>query len=434
MRSVFCLITRSYRSVLIRLILTFLIFLASPFASAHFNLDLNIRTIHVVHTNQGLDVYLRLPTPIFLAGLVLENEFEMLEPAPFTYNRMESGTLMHYLDLKSIRDAPVRFASLAESGIVFSANGKKLEAEIVDIGLHPGFEQPPFSTLEEAKRFFEGEIFPYGYPEIYVGSTVTDLQLRYRHDGPVDAYSFQSLFNPGLEDQEKTANLILDHFAGNVRVHRLTGLLNEPVQIRNSEWAAISSFIQLGLIHILEGLDHVLFILCLTIGATGLIGLLWRITGFTVGHTITLIVGFFGYVPSGTWFIPFIETAIALTIIYAAGIVLLSKRKMADSFISYTITIGIGLIHGLGFSFVLHELLLPEGAHLWKSLIAFNIGVEIGQVMIVSGVWLLLWMIARINQRALIPLYWIIALPCISIASYWGLERFLQLIRIVSSS
>ncbi len=433
MRSAFCEIALSTKPKLTRLLLTFFLLFASPFASAHFNLDLNIRTIHVVHTHQGLEVYLRLPTPIFLAGLVLEDELDILEPAPFTYNRTESGGLMHYLDLASIRESPVAFASLAESGIVFSVNGTKLNAEIVDVGLHPGLEQPPFATLREAKQSFEGDIFPYGYPEIYVGATVTDLLLHYRYDSPVDSYTLQSLFNPGLEGQENTANLILDHFPGNVRIHRLTGLLNEPVQIRNSEWAAVSTFIKQGIIHILEGLDHVLFILCLTIGATGLIALLWRITGFTIGHTITLILGFFGYVPSGIWFVPAIETAIALTIIYAAGLVILSKHKLADSFISYAITIGIGLIHGLGFSFVLHELLLPDGAHLWKSLIAFNIGVEIGQVMIVAAVWSLLWLIARINQRALIPLYWAIALPCISIASYWSIERSSQLISILSS-
>ena len=422
------------RSMFIRLLLGFLALLASPSASAHFNLDLNIRTIHVVHTSQGLDVYLRLPTPLFLAGLVLEDEFGIIEPAPFTYNRMESGTLMHYLDLESIRYSPFDFAAIAASGQFFSVDGEKLNAEIIDVGLHPGFEQPPFSTLEEASRAFEGEVFPYEYPEIYVGATVTDLLLRYRHQNPVNTYSFHSLFNPGLEGQEKTANLILDHFPGNVRVHRLTGLLNEPVEIRNSEWAAVSTFIGQGIIHILEGLDHVLFILCLTIGATGFMGLMWRITGFTLGHTVTLILGFFGYVPSGAWFVPAVETAIALTIIYAASLILLSIRKLSDSFASYAVTSGIGLIHGLGFSFVLNELLVPGGAHLWKSLIAFNVGVEIGQVMIVAGVWFLLWLIARINRRALAPLYWIIALPCIGIASYWTVERFILLFGILSSN
>jgi len=306
-----------------------------------------------------------------------------------------------------------------------------LVAEIVDVGLHHALEQPPFSSLEEAKRAFEGELFPYDYPEIHVGASVTDLLLRYRHDTPIDTYTYRSTFNPGLEGQENTANLVLDYFPGNVRVHRLTGLLNKPVQIRNSDWAAVSTFVRQGVVHILIGLDHVLFVLCLTAGAAGLVGLLWRVTGFTLGHTVTLILGFLGFVPSGEWFIPAVETAIALTIIYAAVIILLSGRRASDSVVSYAVTTGIGLVHGLGFSFVLHELLLPGGAHLWKSLISFNVGVEIGQVLIVAAVWAVLLGVARISRTALVTVHWAVALPCIALASFWTLERGLMLAEIL---
>ncbi len=422
------------RMMVFRLLLPVLLSAASAPVQAHFNLDLNIRTIHVVHTSQGLDVYMRLPTPLFLAGLVGEaEEGGVPEPAPFTYNRVESGTLLHYLDLEAIRKAPFGFASLAEKGQVFSVDGKTLGAEIIDVGLHPGLEQPPFSSLEEAGRAFEGEVFPYDNPEIHVGATVTDLLLRYRHDTPIDTYTYRSTFDPGLEGQENTANLILDYFPGNVRVHRLTGLLNEPVQIRNSEWAAVSTFVHQGIVHILEGLDHVLFVLCLTAGAAGLAGLLWRITGFTLGHTITLVLGFLGYVPGGAWFVPAVETAIALTIIYAAAMILLSGRHASDSAVSYAVTTGIGLVHGLGFSFVLHELLLPGGAHLWKSLISFNIGVEIGQVLIVGAAWAVLLAVARISRSALVAAHWVVALPCIALASFWTLERGLSLVGILLS-
>lgn len=418
--------------IIIRLLLPILLFAVSTPTQAHFNLDLNIRTIHVVHTSQGLDVYMRLPTPLFLAGLVGESDEDGIpKAAPFTYNRVESGTLLHYLDLDAIRDAPLSFAYLAAEGQEFAVDGQVLAAEIVDVGLHPGLEQPPFASLEEARRSFEGELFPYDYSEIYVGATVTDLLLHYRHNEPIDNYSYRSTFDPGLEGQENTANLFLDHFPGNVRVHRLTGLLHDPVLIRNSEWAAVSTFVGQGIVHILEGLDHVLFVLCLTVGAAGLVGLLWRVTGFTLGHTATLILGFLGYVPSGAWFIPAIETLIALTIIYAAAMILLSERRSSDSVVSYIVTTGIGLVHGLGFSFVLHELLLPGDAHMWKSLISFNIGVEIGQVLIVVSVWVLLVLVARFGQRAIVTVRWAVALPCLAIASFWSIERVQSLTEIL---
>ncbi len=407
------------------LLMLALLFCTPPSIHAHFQLDLNIRTIHVVHTRSGLDVYMRLPTSLFLAGLVGEmGEDGAPEPAPFTWNRIESGTLLHYLDLDAIRDQPLAFASIAAQGQVFSVDGKILMADIVDIGIHPGSEQPPFSSLEEARRALREEvIFPYHDPEIYVGETVTDLLLRYHHDRSIDTYTYQSTLNPGLEGQEDTANLLLDYFPGKTRVHRLTGLLNEPVVIRNSEWAAISTFILQGIVHILKGLDHVLFVLCLTLGTAGLVGLLWRITGFTLGHTATLILGFFGFVPQGAWFIPAVETAIAVTIIYAAALALLANRHSSDSVITYTVTTGIGLIHGFGFSFVLHELLLPGGAHLGKSLIAFNVGVEIGQLVIVIAVWGLMIGIARMSGSGAALLRWAVALPCIAIATHWTVER-----------
>ncbi len=391
---------------------------------AHFRLDLNIRTMHVVHTEFGLDVYMRLPTSLFLAGLVGDMDHDGLPtPAPFTYNRIESGTLMHYLDLEAIREQPMVFAALAERGQVIAVDGRVLQAQILDIGVHPGLQQPPFSSLEEAWRSLAQDVFPYAVQEIPVGETVTDLFLQYRDDDPIDTFSYQSTFNPGLEGQEETANLILDYYPGEVRVHRLTGLLNDPVTIHRSQWQAVSTFLQQGVIHILEGLDHVLYVLCLTVGASTMVGLLWRITGFTLGHTITLILGFLGYVPSGVWFIPMVETLIALTIIYAGTMILLANRHGSDSIVSYSVTTGIGFVHGLGFSFVLHELLLPGSAHLWKSLIAFNIGVEIGQILIVVTVWCALLILARIHLNVLVAIRWTVALSCIAVASYWTVER-----------
>ena len=393
-------------------------------AHAHFQLDLNIRTIHAVHTGSGLDVYMRLPTSLFLADLSGEmDDSGLAKPAPFTWQRVESGIPMHYLDLDAIRAMPLAFAGLAERGQVISVAGEVLQAEIVDIGLHPAFEQPPFASLQQARRALEQTVFPYDFAEIPVGATVTDLLLRYRYHRPVDTFSYRSTLNPGLEGQEETANLILDHYPGNVQVYRLTGLLNDPVTIRNSQWQAVATFIQQGIIHILEGLDHVLFVLCLTVGASGLVGLLWRVTGFTVGHTVTLILGFLGYAPAGAWFVPMVETLIALTIIYAGAMILLVNRQGPDSVFSWSLTTGIGLVHGLGFSFVLHELLLPGDAHLWKSLISFNLGVEIGQVLIVAAVWCALFVIARISINALVAARWAVALPCIAVASYWTVER-----------
>ncbi len=393
--------------------------------NSHFNLDLNIRTIHVVHTQQGLEVFIRIPTPYFLAELAIGSLEEGNPiPAPFTYNRVEQDSLKHYLDLTKIQNAPVEFAAIATGGVRIETEGVLLKPEIVNMRLHSALQQPPFASLEEAKISLSGETPESVVEDVYVGETVTDLQLRYIHDRPVNSYSLSFSWNPGLELQDETANLLLDHFPGETRVFRFTGILNEPVEITNSAVAAFATFTVQGIIHILKGWDHLLFVICLAIGAATLAGLLWRVTGFTIGHTITLIAGFWGYAPSVAWFIPAVELGIAISIIFVAVTAIGGAKRNSDSLSSFVITLLIGLLHGLGFSFVLHELLLPNGAHLWKSLLAFNVGVEIGQVAIVTAVWLVLLLIVRFRSSLLNFARWAVVLPSIAIAAYWVTERF----------
>ena len=127
--------------------------------------------------------------------------------------------------------------------------------------------------------------------------------------------------------------------------------------------------------------------------------------------------------PSGSWFVPVVELEIALSIIYVALIAVRSSGAQIDRHGSFVVSLLIGLLHGLGFSFVLYELLLPNGAHLWKSLLSFNIGVEIGQVAIVLGVWIVLLIVGRLKKNYLKITRWVVALPCISVASFWMIER-----------
>ncbi|MEP5569846.1 MAG: HupE/UreJ family protein, partial [Halioglobus sp.] len=242
-------------------------------------------------------------------------------------------------------------------------------------------------------------------------------------------YSLASTLNPGLPEQEQTANLLLDYAPGDLRVFRARGLMSDPIAVSRSRIAAFWSFIKEGIRHILEGLDHVLFVLCLVAGATGLVGLLWRITGFTMGHSITLSLGFFGFVPKGDWFIPTIEWLIALTIIYAAALVFRKPDKAGtDGRRVFLVTSFIGLIHGLGFSFVLHHILKVTSPNIWQSLLAFNVGIEIGQLAIVLAASVVIWLATRVGQTVGSRLRQVIALACGVMAFYWVIERSLPLI------
>lgn len=406
-----------------------LLALAAAPAPAHFQLNINIRIIQVEHLNDGLRVYLRLPMPYLLAGLVGEPRADgSAEAAPYTWNRMIDGQLMHYFDAEAFRSDPRGLGALAAAGHRVFVEGRKLEATLEDVRAYPGLRQPPFASLAEAKRAFESQdqgragAEPLG--EVFVGDMVVDVVLRYRTDGTVQTYRFGGALDPGLPGQEETANVLLDHYPGQEPlVFRLRGLLHEPIEVTRSRLAAAATFVVEGVRHILEGTDHVLFVLCLTVGALGMGALLWRVTGFTLGHTVTLIAGFFGFVPQGAWFIPAVEAGIALSIVYAGLIAVLGRPSRA----TVAITTAIGLLHGLGFSFVLHEILQVDSPNLWQSLLAFNLGVELGQVAIVLVSFPAIVLLARRNARLGAWGRAAVALPCIGIASVWTGQRLLML-------
>ena len=138
-------------------------------------------------------------------------------------------------------------------------------------------------------------------------------------------------------------------------------------------------FVKLGFSHILDGADHLLFLLCLVIPFRRPRALIGVVTAFTIAHSITLIASACNFGPNALWFPPLIETLIALSIVCMAlenivgGVTAHRRRAMAFAF---------GLVHGFGFSFALRETLQFAGSHLLTSLLSFNIGVELGQVLV----------------------------------------------------
>ena len=137
-------------------------------------------------------------------------------------------------------------------------------------------------------------------------------------------------------------------------------------------------FVELGFRHILDGTDHLLFIACLVIPFRRLRPLIVIATAFTVAHSITLMAAAFGYAPEGLWFPPLVETLIAASIVYMA----LENIVGANVMRRWIIAFCFGLVHGFGFAFALRESLQFAGSHLVTALLAFNVGVELGQIAV----------------------------------------------------
>jgi hypothetical protein len=139
-------------------------------------------------------------------------------------------------------------------------------------------------------------------------------------------------------------------------------------------------FVKLGVVHILGGTDHLLFLLCLVIPFRKFRQLVLIVTSFTAAHSVALFASAYGLAPGALWFPPLVETLIATSILYMAieNIVGTNVQRR------WMVTFAFGLIHGFGFSFVLRETFQFAGSHLLTSLVSFNLGVELGQVLVLG--------------------------------------------------
>ncbi len=163
------------------------------------------------------------------------------------------------------------------------------------------------------------------------------------------------------------------------RPERAFSLHNDPglVRLDPSWFHAAARFTVEGFFHILDGVDHLLFLFCLIIPFRRPRPLVVIVSSFTVAHSITLIASAYGMAPDALWFPPLVETLIAASIVYMAIENIVSPGLERR----WIITFAFGLVHGFGFSFALRESLQFAGSHLLTSLLSFNIGVEIGQVL-----------------------------------------------------
>ncbi|HEY5644341.1 MAG TPA: HupE/UreJ family protein [Pseudomonadales bacterium] len=147
-----------------------------------------------------------------------------------------------------------------------------------------------------------------------------------------------------------------------------------------------------GFGHVLDGTDHLLFVMVLIIPLLVLRPLVVVITAFTLAHSLTLGAAALGLVPTALWFPALVELLIALSIFYMALENVLRptlRRRWLEAF-------GFGLVHGFGFSFALRENLPLAGDHLLASLAGFNLGIELGQLLVLAAAVPALRLLARV--------------------------------------
>jgi hydrogenase/urease accessory protein HupE len=209
------------------------------------------------------------------------------------------------------------------------------------------------------------------------------------------------------EDGALTSQAILDH--NHAQLEYFAGS-------RQGVFAVIRQFVPAGIKHILIGPDHLLFLVGLLLLGGSVRRLLMVVSSFTLAHSITLSLAALNFVTPPA---RLIEPAIALSIVYV-GVdnLMVGKGRDARAWIAFAF----GFIHGFGFANVLREMNLPSRALGW-SLFSFNLGVEIGQFLVVVVVASALMALRSTNEVASRRLALAGSLAVIFVGAFWFVQR-----------
>ena len=215
--------------------------------------------------------------------------------------------------------------------------------------------------------------------DLYWEQGIMDAWLEY----PIASDESRFAIDPGLRPLAQRVTIALQLLTpdGSVRAFELH---DDPGRVLlDPRWGqAAARFVRSGFTHILDGIDHILFLLCLVIPIRRIRTLVGVVTAFTVAHSVTLIASAYDLAPGALWFPPLVETLIAASIVYMA----LENIVGASLMRRWLITFAFGLVHGFGFSFALRDSLQFAGSHLLTSLVSFNVGVELGQLVVLAAV------------------------------------------------
>jgi hypothetical protein len=179
-------------------------------------------------------------------------------------------------------------------------------------------------------------------------------------------------------------------------------------------------YLRSGFIHIIpKGIDHILFVLGLFLSTVIFSKLVWQVTTFTLAHSISLGLAASGIVQVSA---DIVEPLIALSIAFIAFENLRNQESGSSRLVLVFI---FGLLHGLGFAFVLAEFGLPSNSFL-TSLFAFNIGVEVGQLAVLAVAALLLYSWSKKpSYRFFVQIPGSILIGIVGL--YWTIERVLNI-------
>jgi len=216
-----------------------------------------------------------------------------------------------------------------------------------------------------------------------------------------------------LTDALVTINFKEDTFEGLINVQR------NKIEIPLVEQYYPTAYLYLGVGHLFDGLDHILFIFGLLFCISGLVNIIKTITAFTIAHSITLGLSVFNIIslPQAT-----VEALIALTIVYLALEISKSNLKLKTP---WMMAFGFGLLHGLGFASALMDIGIANNQML-LSLLFFNIGIELAQIVLIPIPLFFIYLSKRLDIST--HLKAIAGYSIGGMGTYWFIDRVIGMI------
>lgn len=390
----------------------------SGVAAAHFQ-EFMARIVHVVARDNALDVYVQMP----LALVLLPQDWQagVGRPAPRFLLSDAEGRLA--VDVPALHRDRGALGERLRTALLLDGGYGRLEGARIDTLAG----RDPFTYLPEVERSVGPGLVLGEAWQLDLADAVLSVHLRF--DRPLADSTLRLAGSPREwpELASRAVNI--------VRLHRDNGIVSSrqsfgaldlafdrPAHGAAREAAPAQGFadhIWAGFSHVLAGLDHVLFILVLLVGATGPMHFARTSLAFTLGHSITLCAGALGGLAALAWFAPAVEAAIAASIIYA-GVRILDDRARP---LLAPATFCVGLVHGFGFSFALEAVVPAQAASFLGLVVGFNLGIELGQLALCLVAAPVLYLLRRTWTSHRFSYSHVLVLPCIVTASFWLFQR-----------
>lgn len=345
--------------------------IVSQRADAHFSYS-DPRIVHVAEQDDDRAVILiRMPAPLVL----LPNDWRGTEEArlpPFAV--VDGGETV--LDLAAVAEKDVALRTRLTEAISLWVAGSRVETQVEQVRFWADEARPGFGTLKSARAAFDkpSETSAAALPYFNLTVDVMILAPTGMHGHEL---RLESSLGRNFQVMEKFGTVVKLHRNGATETKAIVGVLDVSFPAVQNQWQILLDAGLLGAEHIYLGLDHLALIVLIAIAA-----LHWRqalawASTFTLGHMITLAAGLYGFSPSSVWFVPFVEVAIAISVV-AAGVAVFLRRTHAFGWLSLLV---VGLIHGFGFAASASEALFA-GQFDPMVLVAFAVGLEFCQFAI----------------------------------------------------